>query len=251
MIGIYKFTNKLDGESYIGQSVDIKRRYNQHKNRYDNNNHKTPMENTYFHSMLRYYGFHNFDFEILEECDKEILDKKEKYYISLFNTQYPNGYNKTEGGTSQIPLKISRLDLDEIINDLMDDKLSEIEIANKFGVDNHTISMINQGKSWFNQNIDYPIRKTHSNTPKNKRHCVCCGNIISRNTRGFLCVDCYKKEIHKISKIPNKEELYQLLLTNSFITVGKMFGVSDNAVRKWCDTYSIPRHSKYYRSVSI
>ena len=31
MIGIYKFTNKLTGEAYIGQSVDIKRRYNQHK----------------------------------------------------------------------------------------------------------------------------------------------------------------------------------------------------------------------------
>lgn len=34
MIGIYKFTNKLTGEAYIGQRVDIKRRYNQHKNRY-------------------------------------------------------------------------------------------------------------------------------------------------------------------------------------------------------------------------
>ncbi|WP_143000418.1 GIY-YIG nuclease family protein [Ruminococcus sp. YE282] len=31
MIGIYKFTNKITGESYIGQSTNIKRRYNQHK----------------------------------------------------------------------------------------------------------------------------------------------------------------------------------------------------------------------------
>lgn len=30
-IGIYKITNKLDGKIYIGQSVDLERRINEHK----------------------------------------------------------------------------------------------------------------------------------------------------------------------------------------------------------------------------
>ena len=36
MIGIYKITNKLNGNSYIGLSVDIEQRWYQHKTRYKN-----------------------------------------------------------------------------------------------------------------------------------------------------------------------------------------------------------------------
>lgn len=46
-----------------------------------------------------------------------------------------------------------------------------------------------------------------------------------------------------------KDELYELLKNNSFVTVANIYGVSDNAVRKWCDKYGIPRHSSYYRNL--
>ena len=35
MIGIYKITKKIDGKSYIGQSNDIQRRFNEHKTKKD------------------------------------------------------------------------------------------------------------------------------------------------------------------------------------------------------------------------
>ena len=61
MIGIYKFTNKITGESYIGQSTNIKRRYNQHKNRsYIQRDTGKSIENSYFHRMINHYGFNNF-----------------------------------------------------------------------------------------------------------------------------------------------------------------------------------------------
>ena len=59
-------------------------------------------------------------------------------------------------------------------------------------------------------------------------------------------MDCYNKS--RTKNIPTKDELFALLSNNSFLAVGKMFNVSDNAVRKWCDNYNIPRYSKYYRS---
>ena len=57
MIGIYKFTNKINGKIYIGQSIDIEHRRKEHL-RYK--------DESYFHRSLMKYGNDNFDFEILE-----------------------------------------------------------------------------------------------------------------------------------------------------------------------------------------
>ena len=40
---------------------------------------------------------------------------------------------------------------------------------------------------------------------------------------------------------PNRDELKQLIRTKSFLQIGKMYGVSDNAIRKWCDFENLPR----------
>ena len=49
-----------------------------------------------------------------------------------------------------------------------------------------------------------------------------------------------KKKVLKLPPI-SKEELKQLIRTTPFIEIGKQFGVSDNAIRKWCDKYKLPR----------
>ena len=38
-----------------------------------------------------------------------------------------------------------------------------------------------------------------------------------------------------------REELKHLIRSKPFTQIGKDFGVSDNAVRKWCDKYNLPR----------
>ena len=53
-------------------------------------------------------------------------------------------------------------------------------------------------------------------------------------------------ERHEISK----EVLNELLLTNTFQQVGKMFNVSDKAVVKWCKLYGMPTHSKDYMTAA-
>ena len=89
MIGIYKITNKINNQSYIGQSTDIETRWSQHI--------KGKSTNKDLHNDISLYGLENFIFEILEECKKEDLDKKEIYWINFYNT-YPDGYNKNSGG---------------------------------------------------------------------------------------------------------------------------------------------------------
>lgn len=93
--GIYKFTSKTSNKSYIGQSVDILKRYNEHKNQAFNK--KVHHYSCHFYRAIRKYGFTDFIFEILEECSKKQLNEREMYWIQHYDT-FHNGYNMTKGG---------------------------------------------------------------------------------------------------------------------------------------------------------
>ena len=41
-------------------------------------------------------GVTNFTFELLEQCDRQLLNEKEKFYINLYQA-YDYGYNSTIG----------------------------------------------------------------------------------------------------------------------------------------------------------
>lgn len=58
-----------------------------------------------------------------------------------------------------------------------------------------------------------------------------------------------EKKVAPSSRRPEKDELYRMLCENNFTYVAKMYGVTDNAVRKWCDFYKIPRSAKYYKKI--
>ena len=56
----------------------------------------------------------------LKTCySQEELDEWEKYYIKLFNTLYPNGYNLTEGGNGGVPSEETRRKLSELKKGLL------------------------------------------------------------------------------------------------------------------------------------
>ena len=65
--GIYKVTNKINGKVYIGQSVDIGRRWRQHM---------TAEDDIYFHKAIQKYGVENFEWEVIEKCKKSELDER-------------------------------------------------------------------------------------------------------------------------------------------------------------------------------
>ena len=58
---LYKITNVINGKSYIGQSVDPKKRFASHINRSKNDSDNSPI-----HSAIKKYGKENFTLEILE-----------------------------------------------------------------------------------------------------------------------------------------------------------------------------------------
>lgn len=86
----------INGKKYIGQSINIYDRYEQHKNRYKISNDSG--YNGAFHRALRKYGWNNFDFDVLEECSPKKLDEREQFWIKKEDSLSPNGYNLTIGG---------------------------------------------------------------------------------------------------------------------------------------------------------
>lgn len=89
--GIYKITNLVNGKIYVGQSVDIERRFQKHL--YAN-------DDFIIHKAIKKYGRQNFSLQILEECSQELLNDREIYWIKTLNSITPNGYNMINGGSN-------------------------------------------------------------------------------------------------------------------------------------------------------
>lgn len=67
--------------------------------------------------------------------------------------------------------------------------------------------------------------------------CPVCGkNKI--NLQSKMCIECKTEERRK--NIPDREKLKRLIMNKSFVKVGEIYNVSDNAVRKWCKSYGLP-----------
>lgn len=95
MIGIYKIENNTNGKIYIGQSVNIQRRWCCHKSELNCNTHP----NKHLQSSWNKYGEKSFTFSIITECEISELDKLEMCYIKKYKTYDEHyGYNLTIGG---------------------------------------------------------------------------------------------------------------------------------------------------------
>jgi len=91
--GIYKITNQKTGECYIGQSIDCRKRWNEHCK--CGLSIDTPPGNKLYAAMQE-YGLENFSFELLERCSADKLNEKERYFISLYSAD-SLGYNSNKG----------------------------------------------------------------------------------------------------------------------------------------------------------
>lgn len=78
--------------------------------------------------------------------------------------------------------------------------------------------------------------------------CPKCGkNLMLKNST--MCRECYNFS-QRVTDWPTRKELKELIRVLPFTTIGKQFNVSDNAVRKWCDYYGLPRKSKDIKAMS-
>jgi len=248
MIGIYKITNNINHHSYIGQSKNIKRRWNNEKSASSDVTSKS--YNYPLSRAFRKYGIQNFTFEVIEECSTDDLNERENYWINKLKPEY----NQTSGGDYQVHGKLTYNQVQEIQQILVKDTESVVshkELALKYNVSPDTIQSINAGRTWVNSNLTYPLHLTKYDS-RNKKiyYCVDCGKEVYKNSK--RCLECEQKRRKNNSRISiiSREELKEKIRSQSFVKIGEEFGVSDNAIRKWCDFYNLPRTKKEIKQYS-
>jgi len=87
---IYKITCKPTGMAYVGKTIRLKRRLQEHRSE------KSCC--TYLKNAIQKYGWDNFEVETLWEGNSNLLSDMEKECIAKHDTLVPNGYNIREGG---------------------------------------------------------------------------------------------------------------------------------------------------------
>lgn len=281
MVGIYKITNKLNGKCYIGQSIDINRRFKEHIRGL---NTKT-CHNSHFQGAWDMYGSENFEFEIIEEVNNaNYLDEREIYYISLYNSNNPTyGYNMTGGGgnlavNDEFREKLSmraRFNNSAFSEeDIRHIKLSMYclmdrgELCEIYNTNGKILTQISMGRSY---NYIYPELNEHIHNLKQKlideRNLSIIKSFDNGNKISDICKEMdlstsivekciYKYRMNKINKNKNKyKQIYNEVfrLHNKGInnyTISKILNISPSTVGRYLTNENNPYRELPYKKVT-
>lgn len=88
-------------------------------------------------------------------------------------------------------------------------------------------------------NCNSQLSTTTGRNRRKKNNCLKCGVVIDKKSK--YCTDCFPGRVFRveIEDRPTKEELEKMVGDMSMTAIGKKYGVSDNAIRKWCRRYGI------------
>lgn len=243
-MGIYKIENQVNGHIYIGQSVNIQKRWNAHREcafRETSHSYNYPLSRAF-----RKYGIENFSFEIQEECERTQLDDRERYYIQKFDSFF-HGYNQTMGGGSGSG-GTPKEHVIGIIHDLETTNMFHKEIAKKWGVSTEIVQGINTGRYWKYDRI-YPIqnryiyieRKGWECNVGKMWFCIDCGKPVWKKSK--RCRECDNKRRITIKPV-SRSELKELIRSVSFVEIGRKYNVTSKAIQNWCKAYGLPFRKK-------
>ncbi len=82
--GVYQIVNLVNGNCYIGSSVQIESRIFKHLAFLRRGDHP----NGHLQAAFLKYGEQSFDYKLLEVCDKEILLSREQFYLDALRPEY-------------------------------------------------------------------------------------------------------------------------------------------------------------------
>ena len=162
MYYIYKYTNKLNEHSYIGQTNNINRRKREHSSTAFNPN--AYSYNSLFHKKLRQYGEENFTFEILEKLytdDVNVANEREQYWIKYYKSFRESGlgYNSDTGGGAKKNSRSLTIPQLREVKEKIKQGISYYDLEQEYNISPAFISSINHGTYFYDENEQYPLFK--------------------------------------------------------------------------------------------
>jgi Zn finger protein HypA/HybF involved in hydrogenase expression len=121
------------------------------------------------------------------------------------------------------------LELDHIDGDHYNNQLENLKILCP---NCHAKTPTYRGKNKKSKNSQTLKNKNQIAIIKKIYNCSSCRIQLKRKCKTGLCNSCYSKSQRKVER-PSKEQLLQEVNQSSYVAVGKKYGVSDNAIRKW------------------
>ena len=202
--GIYKITSPSN-RIYIGQSIDIERRFKSYKTKKAKNQPKL------FNSFLK-YGTDNHQFEIIEECIFEDLNKRERYWQDYYDVCGKNGLNCLLTNNEIKPFALSEDFGHLVCKGIKHYNLNKIDYVYQFDLKGTLI------KTWQNRtllNLNYPdIRRPYLNLHISKNDLFLNNFILSSDSS--ISLDCIEKA-NKFSQRKFKNKVNQYDLEGNFI----------------------------------
>lgn len=203
--GIYCIENTINHKKYIGSSVDIYRRWAQHRRELKGNYHY----NHHLQNACNKYKIENFKFYIIERCDECIRIEKEQYWIDCYNSANENfGYNIAQfaglSGASNVENNlmkgnyiISSDDFQQIVYYLCNTKESIVSISKKLNISLDLIHSIYQHKAYKSLTSSMVFPKRRPNKSK-------LAEITVREIVRLLLEEKTYDEISKVTNVDKK-----------------------------------------------
>ena len=210
-------------------------------------------------TAIAYYGLKGYtvsiplndtqDYDIIVDNGQKLL----KIQVKATSQRTPQGYTtfnvaSTGGTKGEVYKTIKDTDIDYVfvvteLQELYEIPISEIQTTKSFnlGPDRQIFRVDNI-------ETEYILKK--SENFKQQKFCIQCGSPIGDRNNTGLCIKCANKH-RQVTERPSKEQLLLEIKSLGFSATGRKYNVSDNAIRKWCDAYGLPRTIKEIKQYNI
>lgn len=166
-IGIYSIVNKINKKIYIGSSSKLKKRFPDHKRELNLQVHRNP----YLQLSWNKYGEENFEFSVIEYCEKSELIEREVYYISFYNN-----LNSKFGYNLAVPMKTASMEANESFR-------KKCSMAHK-GITPKNINIIREKQR---RPVDLFIDGIFQSSFESQTHAAKVLNLNNKGVNNYLC----------------------------------------------------------------